>query len=86
MKHPEWIEWELRIIGWSGKKERSRNLEGENQERSIVPSGVANFAIGINAWVVVDQIFFWIFAGSKVYCFTLVTFVTKKHTYIHINA
>lgn len=38
------------------KKERSRNLVGENQELRIVPSGVNNSAIGINALVVVARI------------------------------
>jgi len=35
------------------KKERSKNLVGENLELSIVPNGVTNSVIGINAWVVV---------------------------------
>ena len=36
------------------RKERSRNFLGENQELSVVPSGVTNSSIGINARVFGD--------------------------------
>ena len=63
MKHLEWSKWEPRRIGRLGKKERSRNLEGKKWELSIVPGGVTNYAIGINAQVVVDGITLRIFLG-----------------------
>lgn len=46
------------------KKERSRNFLGENRELSVVPSGVANSAIGINSCVIEVMIPSRIFPGS----------------------
>ena len=65
MKSPEWLEREPRRTGGLGKKETSENLVGENRELSVVPNGVTNSTIGINARVVVAGIPSKIFLGSE---------------------